>query len=394
MKHASFFVIFSVSKKHLVKFIKKGVSYMKLYNALKSGMVYQQDGFTLPKGDKPGFGNAVFLVSPSRLSGYKILTDSFLNYKTGLYKTCMIDFIYKEKIGVKNYVRNNTGNFKQEFNEMTFPSTLNMITNGNKVTLLKRNLNLIVNLGEWQDIYFQLCVMKSIDSICNNYISFLGERLTSEDLLQNYKKMLYIDVDQWVNENKKLGLSRKSLTNPISIFLVTLYKFPELFDKLKGIDFIFVSSSGDSVMKIESSDITKKNYVRLKQKILSLISKSCINDMEMDETNVLDSETEVVKNIDDMTTDELVDKVSDSNLTDKKSSIKDKIIAALSRNLMGGVEDITPNDEDDDYLDRDIITDDDDINEAKNVASKFLDEHPELLDENLQDEALNQYISV
>ena len=362
---------------------------MKLYNALKSGMVYQQDGFMLPKGEKPGFGNVVFLLSPSRLFGYKTLINSFLNYKTGLYKTYMIDFIYKERIGVKNYVKNNTGNFKQEFNEMTFPVTLNMITNGNRVTLLKRHLNLIVNLGEWQDIYFQHCVMKSTNSICQNYISFLNKRLNDEEALHSYKKMIYIDVDQWINEDKKLGLSRKSLTNPISIFLVTLYKFPELFDTLKDIDFIFVSPSGNSVMKIESSDITKKNYIRLKQKILSLISKSCINELEMDEDNVLDSES---KDIDDMTTDEIVNKLSEPHQSDKGESIKDKILSILTRNLMGGVEDITPEEEEEDgyFLEEDIITDDDDINEAKNVASKFLDEHPELLDENLQEEAVRQ----
>lgn len=362
---------------------------MKLYNALKSGMVYQQDGFTLPKGDRPGFGNAVFLVPPIRLFGYETLTDSFLNYKTGLYKTYMIDFIYKEKVGIKKYVKNNTGNFKQEFNEMTFPSTLNMVTNGNRVTLLKRNLNLIVNLGEWHDIYFQHCIMSSVGIICENYFKFLKKRLNEEESLKDYKKMIYIDVDQWITEKHKLGLSRKSLTNPISIFLVTLYKFPELFDTVKGVDFIFVSSSGKAVMKIESSDCIKKNYVRLKQKILSLINKACINEFEMDETSVLDSESGTTKDIDDMTTNELVNKVTGSESTDKKDNLKDRIIAALTKNLMGDVEDITPEDEDE-FLEEDIITDDDDINEAKNVASKFLDEHPELLDENLQDEALNQ----
>lgn len=366
---------------------------MKLYSALKSGMVYQQSGFMLPKGTKPGFGNAVFLLSPSRSLGYKLLTDSFLNYRTGLYKSCMIDFIYKEKVGAKNYVKNNTGNFKQEFNEIPFPSSITMVTNGNKVSMLKRKINLLVNLGEWQDIYFQHCVMKSVKAICENYITFIERRLNGEELLDSYNKIIYIDVDQWISENKKLGLSRKSLTNPVSIFLVTLYKFPELFNALlKGVDFVFVSSSGNSVMKIESADINQKNYVRLKQKILSLIGNACINESEMDETSVLNDEVEDEKSIDDMSTDELVNKVTNHEMTKQKALIKDKILATLSKNLMGDVDDITPEDDEDDFESEsgDIVTDDDDINEAKNIASKFLDEHPELLDENLQDEAINK----
>ena len=86
---------------------KVGENYMKLYSNLKPMLVYNQNGFVLPKGDKPGFHEAVFLLSPTKDAGYSLLNDGFLDFKKGLYKKYMIDFIYKEKIGFKRYLKNN-----------------------------------------------------------------------------------------------------------------------------------------------------------------------------------------------------------------------------------------------------------------------------------------------
>ena len=58
-----------------------------MYSALKPMMVYNQNGLLLPKGEKPGYGNAVILLSPTKDLGYQCLTNGFLEYKRGLYKS-------------------------------------------------------------------------------------------------------------------------------------------------------------------------------------------------------------------------------------------------------------------------------------------------------------------
>ena len=50
---------------------------MKSYLALKSLIVYTQNGCLLPIGEKPGFGNMTFLLSPTKNAGYEILQGNF-----------------------------------------------------------------------------------------------------------------------------------------------------------------------------------------------------------------------------------------------------------------------------------------------------------------------------
>ena len=342
---------------------KVGENYMKLYSNLKPMLVYNQNGFVLPKGDTPGFHEAVFLLSPTKDAGYSLLNDGFLDFKRGLYKKYMIDFIYKEKIGFKRYVKNNTGSFKKEFNEMTFPATLSMITNANKVSYLKKGVNVLINLGEWDDIYFQYQVKKSFEKICNDYLTFIANKM-SDDNLSEYHKILYIDIDQWITGTKKIGLDRKSLSNPISILLVSLYKFPELISILGKIDIVFVNSKLNKIMKINTSDLTKQNYVRIKQRLLSMIEKSNIDENAINE----DAITEEVNTQDD--------------------KIRQTIITDLTKNLLGDTEDVTSTIDNDDGSE--IETDDEKINEIKNLANKYLDDHPELLKDTNTDVAIKE----
>ena len=343
---------------------------MKLYSNLKPMLVYNQNGFVLPRGDKPGFEQAVFLLSPNKDQGYSLLNDGFLDFKRGLYKKYMIDFVYKEKIGYKRYVKNNTGMFRKEFNEMKFPATLTMITNANKVSYLKKGVNVLINLGEWNDIYFKFQVKKSFQRICEEYLHFINDKI-SDDNLKSYNKILYIDIDQWITGNKKLGLDRKNLTNPISILLVSIYKFPEIISILGDIDIVFVNSKLNRIMKVNTSDLTKQNYIRFKQRLMSMINKSDIDEDTINET-VIDNP----------------EKSENTSINKDREALRKDILNNLTKNLMGPVDDIT--DEIDNNDDSEIQTDDDDINEIKTIANNYMDEHPELLDGTNPDVALKE----
>lgn len=336
---------------------------MKLYSTLRPLLVYHQNGFVLPKGEKPGFNEAVFLLSPTKDAGYSLLTDGFLDYRRGLYKRYMIDFVYKDKIGYKRYLKNNTGSFKKEFNEMKFPCTLNMITNGNKVSYLKRGVNVLVNLGEWNDIYFKFQVKKSFEKICREYLTFIAKKM-SDDYLSSYDKILYIDIDQWITGTKKIGLDRKSLNNPISILLVSVYKFPEVISVLGKMDIVFVNSKMNMIMKMSTSDFTKQNYVRIKQRLLSMLDKVNIDEEAIDE------------------------KVMDDSISEETDEVRHEIISSLTKNLLGDTDDFTSYVDDEDNSE--IHTDDEQVNEIKNLANNYLDEHPELLKDTNKNVAIKE----
>ena len=349
---------------------------MKIYESMQSMKVYSQIGFQAPRGEKPGFGNIVFLMAPDRSYGYTSLSNSTIDYKKGLYKHYLINFVYKEKIGFKKYIKNNTGVFKKEFNEKEFPNTMILVNNSNKVSILKRKSSLLVNLGEWHDIYFQFQVKKSVEKICSDYFSFIGSKMNDIDFSNYNHKIVFIDIDQWLDgTSKKLSLDRKDLTNPIAILLSALYKFPETLGILRDKDIVFTSTKTAKVMKIEGTDLIKKKYPMIKQKLLSMISKEVIDETKIND-EMIDNGGEVpvsTKKIDNMETDELVSKITTPD-SKKTNEIRDRIISSLTKNLLGDVDDITDSEDD-----SEINTDDDSINEIKNLANNYLDEHPELL---------------
>ena len=393
---------------------------MKVYSALKSMMVYTDNQCPLPLGERTGFGNVVFLLSPTKNSGYDILQGSFLNYKRSMFKNYTIDFVYRDKLGYKKYLKNNTGVFKKEFNEMEFPNTLRLVSNTNKVNILKKQFNLITNLGEWNSLYFQYQIKSSLEKICENYLSFMGQKIHNEDYSE-YNKIVYIDVDQWLNGNTRLSYDRKKLTNPISILLVSIYKFPELIRHLRKCDIIFASSSKSKFMKVTSTELTKENYAKFKTRLFALIEESRIDTTSTTE-EVLDNNgttptaipvTPIANNVNAVQDPvQKINAVSD----ERKEAARKKIINELTRNLLGDYEDITANlkseyDTLSEYKDDDFTSDNeedddtevtldelddyepektDETDEVASMVNDYLDEHPELLEEVHSDVALKE----
>ena len=359
---------------------------MKRYDTMRSLLVYPQNGFAPPRGEKPGFGNCLFLLSPSRQKGYDLINSSFLNYRTGLYKHLMIDFIYREKIGYKKYAKNNTGAFKKEFAELDTTGSLRMVNNGNRATVLQSRRNLIVNLGEWFDLFLQNQIKSSTKKICYNFCKFLSEKVNSpvfqiENDLTPYRKIVYIDIDQWLSATNKLSFDRKDLVNPLAIMLVTLYKFPEYFDELnlKKVDYVFTTPSGSKIMKVSGEDLIKKKYSIFKQKLLSMVKSHLLDKSNLDEERILDEIPVPNKPKSEMTTNELISSIKNEKAVAQQKA-RDAILNNLTKNLLGNPEDLT---EQDDGME--IETMDDEINEIRNMGMNYLDDHPELLDKDVEE---------
>lgn len=357
---------------------------MRAYNALKSMLVYTESEVALPKGEKPGFGNCVILLAPSKEHGFNSLNNSFFAYKRSMYRHYLIDLVYKDKIGYKRYVQNNTGVFKKEFTNSELAKTLTMVGNGNKASVIKQQRNLILNLGEWLSLYFSYQVKRSKQKICEDFFRFIRKHI-DDSLMEHefvarsseyspYQKILYIDVDEWLAKGN-LALDRAHMTNPLSILLVALYKFPETLTALAGMDILITSTKLHTIMKIENQDIIPDNYGVMKNRIMRVIGKNRIDEEKMDETVVVDEVQTVDKPVDEMTTKEIV-----TNSIKKKETAANKarrvILNSLTKNLLGEVDDAT--DEDDSAT---IQSDDPKIQEMQNIANNYIDEHPELLED-------------
>lgn len=348
---------------------------MKTYANMKSTMLYKQNGCPLPKGEHVGKGNAVFLLEPSRIRGYDTIRGEFIQYKKGLYKKYLIDYVYKDRVGYKKVLQNKTGVFKKEFtdNKDVFTS-LAPITNGNRASMLKQKYNVLVNMGHWNEIYFQYQLKGSVAAVCSNYLDFLHNHICSQEFSE-YNKVIYIDVDHWFGEKMQLGFSRKNLVNPIAIFLVAARRFPVALHKLTDCSFLFVSSSNQCAMKVELKDVSEKTYHIIKQRIMSMITKEWIND-----SDCMDDDDTVMK--EDMSTDEIVSSiVEDNKESENQQRMRKAIMANLTKDLLGESDDITEEEgfEDDPSDDEPISTDNEKIREMQNMADDYIDKHPELL---------------
>ena len=353
---------------------------MKVYKSLRPLIVYKNQNVSLPVGkDRVGHGNAVFLVSPNRETALNVISKGLINTNKGLYRKYSIDFIYKDKIGLKKVSKNNGGAFRKEIAESPLPNNLTLVSNNNRASVINKKSNLIVNLGEWMNIYFKFQLKGSLEKICQNFFNFLSKRM-SESLMENtsvdtetYDKLLCIDVDSWLTATKKLGLNRENLNNPIAILLVALYKFPEKLSVLMDTEILLISSNSNAFMRITMDDLVQKNYTKIKKRITEMVSKDKIDESCMDEKTAIDQNPVESKPLDEMNTKEIIAKMSEKEKI-KMEEVREKILNSLIRNLIHPIEDITDPDDN-----SEIKVDDDDVNEIKEIANRYLNDHPELL---------------
>lgn len=337
-----------------------------MYENLVPLKIYTLPKLILPKGERSGFGNALFLLSSSQITSLENLNSDYFNYRAYMYKYYYIDGYYKEKIGFKKIVKNDKHNTREAFKNNPPPS-LKIVDISNKMTLLKKRPNIIVDLGQWLELYFTYHRLVSLNSICDNFITFLSNKINDEAFSNYDKKILYLDVDMWY-KNKVLKLKKDYLKDPLSIIMMTLYKFPELLYKLGDVDIIVTDSETKQFMFFNTKEISKNFYNKFKSRLRNF---SKLENLEDDE---------------DTQNDPILSKIS----KEKENEIKNKrtlIINSLKKNFVGEVDDLTEYIEDDmDLPDNDIIKTDSDYDEDIEIeANRYMDENPDILTGNMDD---------
>ena len=304
----------------------------------------------LPRGEKPGFGNALIMLTPSQEDTVREIQRDYIRWFLAQYKWYTTDSYFKEKIGKTHIYVNMTQVLRRDWNATKFPHPLRYAAKAMRANITKQKLNLIVDMGEWTKFYFDYSFKVSIPVIIKNYIQFLASKINVSDY-QDYKKILYIPLNQWFRDRREnLGFSRKQLNNPLAILLFAAYKFPETLALLPAdMQVILGDSTTDEFMMLSISDFTKRNFPKIKNKLKVLSSFKWDDESEQNlERNFTEEESDPESDLNNAPDPlkypdqkKIIPEASPLDSDEEKARIKLKeenrarLINDMKRNLMG-----------------------------------------------------------
>lgn len=336
-----------------------------LYSSLIPMKMYTNlSPIPLPRGEKVGFGNALFLTSRSQVDSIALLNSPEIGFKQSYYKLYYIDAMYKDKIGYKRITQNNASITKKTFAESEHPNAIRHLPYSSRVPMFKRNQNIIVDLGYWFDLYFKYSLRGSTKIICQSFMSFFFSRL-NDTLMTDYKKTVIFDIAYWF-KNKTLSFDRNGLTDPFSILIYSIYKYPELLIPFADVDFLIIDSSEGKTIKIPGNLLIKENYLKIKSRIAGFDKlKEIASVPEEGNSNI----SEVIK-----------DPVKKLSAEKEKivQKAREDIVNSVKRNFVGEIDDIA-NDIDDEDIEDQFSSLKLDA-EIDNTINDYLNDNPELID--------------
>lgn len=271
-----------------------------MYEAMRPWIIYSgQDKIMLPKttptANTNGYGNLVFLLSPNREASKKLLYGTDIGYAASFYKAFTTDSYYRVKIGPRKIVKN----LLADMNKYYGGSSSNVEKNArikyysvmNRNGIMEKKQNLIVDLGQWMDIFFSNIILNSAKTICETFANFLRDRI-SDSSYEEYQKTLMIDLDQWLVHSKDcIVMNKKLLTNPLAIILYTVYHYEELLPIYGDVTLYLVSHKSGQRFIVKMNELGKRKYNLLKARITGF--KGILFSAEEDPTNDGIGESEV-----------------------------------------------------------------------------------------------------
>lgn len=359
-----------------------------LYNSLQINRVYMsQKEFNFPKGDPIGKKNAVFLCTPTFLDSLNLLEDPLIHLKECHYTRYIIDTVYRQIIGQKTIRENQTKYMKDTFSVNACSKDFAFILSNLKENTIKKKPNIIVDLGHWNDLFFKYKKNMYPELILRTYFEFILSKI-NDSLYNGYKKILLIPIHQWMDHGiKEFGVNKDQLNNPISMLLLTCYKFPELSQMLKNLDIYLINTKSKNLIILNDESLNdKKNFMKIKREFekLAPVSNTETDDKtEITTSNYQNTLKNPTKHSEKMHLDPKKDK-NEEEITNKNDS--DDNDSALSRKNTTDIDEKdTKNDEnryeelddnintyfsDSDEFDDTDITDLDEEHESENLIKK------------------------
>ena len=326
-----------------------------LFESYRDNVVYNsQSRITFPRkgnGMRDGEGVMTMLMTPNRNRGLMALQDPVLSFIPSLTKRLITDSVYREKIGTSRILsleRAQTDRYYINAKDLK----LTYVPASSRGSVLNQKRNVVNDLSRWMEIIFARMDNLSAKKKCSEFLRILSNIINNSDY-RGYTKLLLFDLNSWTASIKSCVLmNRDLLNNPLSIFFFAANYYPELMDQFPNVRLMIVNRASGQVFLINTRDITRKNYSKIKAK-LSMF-KSLVFSIE-DEYNP--------------TEDSLQEEVKAQMINSYKEELKRK----LKFNLMGGDPESDPF-AGIDITDATSVPIDDDIKDLQNELNELQSE--------------------
>ena len=242
--------------------------------------VYKQK-VRLPIDSKaPSMYSLVFANTNSRESLLQLLnhTQIINNFK---YMTVYENFLYKEKIGTRQY-RKIDKEYQKTLYEFIEENSKTKYNTPRTVQLAKKK-NLIVSLIKYNEIFFELTKKLPYKKLPELYVNYISDKLTDE-VFKDYKtKIMLIDIDAWAEAKKSNKSKRDLLSNPLSMILYLLKRNPEALEVLPDIDIIVYNNQG-MMIRLNTKQLNPKQFSLINRQLNKLSPKASLMTFEDDKS--------------------------------------------------------------------------------------------------------------
>lgn len=357
------------------------------YANIKNNMYYRnQRELLLPKTDRLGYGNIIYLLTPNKESSINIINSKFIPFQKFQVRTYSTTTKFNTRIGKTKIVKNVLSDTKEWF------------TNNNKSTLIFKseqilesdsmtNKSLVYDLGVWNDLYFKYKYNRNLQITCSQYIDFLVDKLNRIHR-DGCNKILYFSYSEWRKCGATFGITKDYLNNPLSILLTCIFRYNALLTPLTEMNLDLIIANEDSKEFIKfpiTKDLleptsAKNIFMRLKAQLKKMNVFRYTDD---DKSEV--SSKSVNKN-DDAT--KLASNVKVEKITSYDRAKRQLIVDDMVKRFTGNAPDIF--NVDNDGVTSDVLDDEGTSNgiemdvereEIDDIVNNFLDENPDLSNE-------------
>lgn len=261
------------------------------YKNIRPNILYRnQQAVYLPRGEKiQNRGGVVFLITPSKEDSMELINGNYvLFYKSG-YKVYSTPTRYAEKVGAHQIRGNKRAEYRKEFTDNRENTAIRFKTAEELSKIIEESqMSFIYDLGEWHKVFLTNRYFRTTRAICQDYINFLMKRIEAMPLDNYPNKVILFPLNVWFKHNTILGIRKQDLTNPISMLMLCLYKFPDLVNGFKDYDLLFVDVEGKSFVQASLTSLVDKKdarqlYLKLKTQFRKM---SCFKVIDEDEIEV------------------------------------------------------------------------------------------------------------
>lgn len=361
----------------------------------------QQDHLRLPKGK----GNEIIMVSPSANATYRIIESGYPTFKKDGILAYVTDTRIERMIGLKKIKVNGVSSFRPEYLKNVSDHMIKFYSSTNLAAVIEPGKSFIYDTGKMHELYFQnRSKSKGYVYMCTDYMRLLLDLI--DKIADNYKKILYISIDEWAAEGAKFGITPTMLNNPVSIILRCMLKYPEYIANLalRGCTMLLVNEPHKEFIKFEFSDdmigndgkpdtgVIMKRYQKLRNQLAKMTITNISNTL-----SIIDDEAETVAPLDKeklkIKENTTVFKARDNDHTPPSDTVTAKklcpIAEEVKRNLTGSSPEQAPvvvgidDDSEADTTSAEVSEIDEEI---KDVIDDAVNSIPELTDDNVSDE--------